>query len=79
MSNENRDLAVSKDKYKENTKLLVLDEATSALDSDTARLINNSIVNLATNGYTILMVSHSKSTLKICSDFINIDSFRFKN
>tara|TARA_B100002051_G_C16277708_1_gene411955 strand:- start:134 stop:514 length:381 start_codon:yes stop_codon:yes gene_type:complete len=52
--------------------ILILDESTNSLDKNTEDLILQSISKLKKN-LTIIMVSHSSSSLKICEEIIDLD------
>ncbi len=52
--------------------ILILDESTNSLDTNTEELILQSISKLKKN-LTIIMVSHSSSSLKICEEILDLD------
>ncbi len=51
-----------------------MDEATSALDVKIEDKIINSL-NKLRNDRTIILVSHRKSTLKICNKILKVDGY----
>ncbi len=53
--------------------IIIFDEATSALDSETERAIMHTIETLP-NGITMLIVAHRVSTLKYCSQIVELGS-----
>ena len=55
-----------------NKKIIILDEATSSLDFNTELKIINSLKALDST-YTIILITHRKEILKICSRIINIE------
>lgn len=64
-------IAIARALYK-NSQLLIMDEATSALDVDVEDKIINSINKIKKN-MTILLISHRKSSLKICNKIFKLD------
>ncbi len=58
-------------------KILVLDEATSALDNVTEAVVMKSIKDLKKN-YTIIVVAHRLSTLKLCDKIIELENGTIK-
>lgn len=53
-------------------KVILLDEPTSALDSKRAKVLNNSLRELAAEGYAIVAVSHQKSLIAIADDVVEV-------
>ena len=58
-----------------NSKLIILDEPTNALDEETENLLMNSITNLRED-ITVIMISHSNSTLSFFDKVIDLDNFK---
>jgi ABC-type multidrug transport system fused ATPase/permease subunit len=57
-----------------NTPLLILDEATTAIDSLSEEKIMQTIEWYKNNGNTVIMITHSESTLKICDNIVVLDN-----
>jgi ATP-binding cassette, subfamily B, bacterial PglK len=55
-------------------KILIFDEATSALDEATERAVMNNIAKLK-NKYTLIVVAHRLSTLKVCDRIYTLSEF----
>jgi ABC-type multidrug transport system fused ATPase/permease subunit len=64
-------IGIARALYKKNVNILILDEATSALDSETELNVIKRIHSLS-DDMTILMVAHRLTTLKNCSQIIDI-------
>lgn len=64
-------IAIARAIYKD-CQFLVMDEATSALDVDVEDKIINSL-NKLKNDRTMILVSHRKSSLKICNKILKVD------
>ena len=58
-----------------NSKLIILDEPTNALDAETENLLMNSITNLR-GDITVIMISHSNSSLSFFDKVIDLDNFK---
>ena len=58
-----------------NSKLIIFDEPTNALDSDTEELVLKSISTLE-NNITVILITHSKNTLKFCDQVIDLSNQR---
>jgi ATP-binding cassette subfamily B protein len=58
-----------------NSNLIIMDEPTNALDLETENLVMKSILNL-TKDITIIMISHSDSTLKFFDKIIDLDKLK---
>lgn len=58
--------------------LLVLDEATSALDSKTELSVMTSIERLL-GSMTMIFIAHRRSTLAICDQILNVDTFELQD
>ena len=56
-------------------KILIFDEATSALDQETEQMVMNNIAKLK-NKYTLIVVAHRLSTLKVCDRIYKLSSNR---
>ena len=56
-----------------NAKVLIFDEATSSLDNEIENEVMNSIESLGTD-FTIIIVAHRISTLKKCSQIIELNN-----
>jgi ABC-type bacteriocin/lantibiotic exporter with double-glycine peptidase domain len=57
--------------------VIVLDEATSALDNDTENAVMRAIDSLG-NEFTILIVAHRLTTLKNCTNIVELDDGKIK-
>lgn len=55
-----------------NGKILIFDEATSALDADTEKLLTESVKDLSSQGYTIIIVAHRMEILRYCDKIFNL-------
>ena len=64
-------IGIARALYRKNANILILDEATSALDSETELKVIKRI-HLLNDKMTILMVAHRLTTLKNCSQIIDI-------
>jgi len=64
-------IGIARALYKE-ANVLILDEATSALDSETEQAVVEAIENLSPD-LTILVIAHRVSTLKSCSQIIELN------
>jgi ATP-binding cassette subfamily B protein len=69
-------IGIARALYKQ-AKIIIFDEATSALDYKTERSVMNTIHNLS-NDLTIIIVAHRLSSLKICSEIIEIKNGEVK-
>ena len=69
-------IGIARALYKQAT-VLVFDEATSALDSETERLIMETIEDLDVD-LTILIIAHRLTTLKNCSQIVELDKGEIK-
>jgi ATP-binding cassette subfamily B protein len=58
--------------------VIIFDEATSALDSQTEEEVMRAIENLGPE-YTLLMVAHRISTLKICDEIVSLEHGKVKS
>jgi len=58
-----------------NSNLIIMDEPTNALDLETENLVMKSMLNL-TKDTTIIMISHSDSTLKFFDKIIDLDKLK---
>jgi ATP-binding cassette, subfamily C, bacteriocin exporter len=66
-------IAIARAMYR-NTPLLILDEATTAIDSLSEEKIMQTIEWYKNNGNTVIMITHSQSTLKICDNIVVLDN-----
>ena len=64
-------LGIARAIYKQ-ADVIIFDEATSALDNDTEKAVMEAIDQLS-NGLTILIIAHRLTTLKNCSQIIELD------
>lgn len=69
-------LGIARAIYKQ-ADVIIFDEATSALDNDTEKAVMESIDQLS-NGLTILIIAHRLTTLKNCSQIIELDKGSIK-
>jgi ATP-binding cassette subfamily B protein len=69
-------LGIARALYKK-ADVLILDEATSALDSETEAAVMLAIENLPID-LTIIIVAHRVTTLKNCTEIIELDQGRIK-
>lgn len=69
-------IGIARALYKQAT-VLVFDEATSALDNETEKLVMGAIESLNPE-LTILIIAHRMSTLKNCSQIIEMDGGKVK-
>jgi ATP-binding cassette, subfamily B, bacterial PglK len=58
--------------------VIIFDEATSALDSQTEEEVMRAIENLGSN-YTLLIVAHRISTLRICDEIVSLERGQIKS
>lgn len=65
-------IGIARALYK-NSQIIIFDEATSALDNDTEQVVMDSIENLDEN-LTILIVAHRLTTLKNCTEIIQLEN-----
>jgi ATP-binding cassette subfamily B protein len=70
-------LGIARAIYKQ-ADVIIFDEATSALDSDTEKAVMEAIDGLS-NELTILIIAHRLSTLKNCSEIIELPMGRVLN
>ena len=63
-------IAIARALYKK-PQILILDEFTSALDDENEELLLETIEKIS-NGKIIIIVSHKKSTLKICNELVEL-------
>ena len=63
-------IGIARALYK-NADVIIFDEATSALDSETEKVVMEAIENLGKD-LTILIIAHRHSTLKACSEIIEL-------
>ena len=73
-------IGIARALYK-NASVFIFDEATSALDHETERAVMDAIEYLSTN-LTILIIAHRLTTLKKCSEIIELENgkiIRFGN
>ena len=56
-----------------NADVIIFDEATSALDNDTEKAVMDAIEHLSSQ-LTILIVAHRLTTLKNCTQIVEIES-----
>lgn len=64
-------IAIARALYKK-PQILILDEFTSALDNENEELLLETIKKIS-NGKIIIIVSHKKSTLKICDELVELN------
>ena len=69
-------IAIARALYKQ-ADVITFDEATSALDNETEQAVIQSINNLSDN-LTVIMIAHRLSTLKNCTQIIEIASGQIK-
>lgn len=69
-------LGIARAIYKQ-ADVIIFDEATSALDNDTEKAVMESIDQLS-DGLTILIIAHRLTTLKNCSQIIELDKGSIK-
>ena len=67
-------IGIARALYK-NAKVIMLDEPTNALDIQTETLVMDSILKLS-NDITLIMISHSDTTLKYFDKIIDLDKFK---
>jgi ATP-binding cassette, subfamily B, bacterial PglK len=70
-------IGIARALYKE-ADVIVLDEATSALDNSTESAVMETINNLS-DEVTILIVAHRHTTLKNCTQLIELENGKIKN
>ena len=70
-------IGIARALYKQ-AKFIIFDEATSALDRDTEEAVMNSIEALNSN-LTIVMIAHRITTLKYCSQILEISNLEVRN
>lgn len=63
-------IIIARELYK-NPKILIFDEPTSSLDSGSEQIIKKTIRTLR-NKYTVILISHKQSLLKICDQVYSI-------
>ena len=68
-------IGIARALYKK-ASVIIFDEATSALDSDTETSVMRSIINL-NKEITIIIVAHRLTTLKDCSNIIELSEGKF--
>lgn len=56
-----------------NGKILIFDEATSSLDAETETLLAESVKDLSSQGYTIIIVAHRMEILKYCHKIFSLN------
>lgn len=66
-------IAIARALYKESS-LIIFDEATSSLDSEVENLILDTIFNLDSKRYTLIIISHKLSNLKKCDYVYRIEN-----
>ena len=66
-------IAIARALYKESS-LIILDEATSSLDSEVENLILDTVFNLDSKKYTLIIISHKLSNLKKCDYVYKIEN-----
>ena len=54
-------------------EILIFDEATSNLDQENLNELLDTIIKLKLN-HTIIIISHSNETIKICDDIIDLNT-----
>lgn len=69
-------LGIARAIYKQ-ADVIIFDEATSALDNETEKAVMEAIDQLS-NGLTILIIAHRLTTLKNCSQIIELDKGSIK-
>ena len=69
-------IGIARALYKE-ADVIVFDEATSALDNDTEGAVMEAIENLG-DELTVIIVAHRLTTLKICSQIIELQDGQIK-
>jgi ATP-binding cassette subfamily B protein len=70
-------IGIARALYKQ-ASVLIFDEATSALDNETEKAVMNAIESLSED-LTLLMVAHRITTLKSCTQIIEIEAGRIVN
>ncbi len=70
---EKQKLSLARALYRE-PSILILDEATSALDKDGKYIVNTLLKKLASEGKTIIVVSHDGESLKLADNIINLNT-----
>ena len=68
-------LGIARAIYKR-SPVIVLDEATSALDEATEAAVIEALDELRTNGRTIVIIAHRRSTIAHCDFVVNLDDGR---
>lgn len=68
---EKQRIGIARALYK-NPKILFVDEATSALDAKREEGIVSLLHSLASNNFTLLIISHRESTLQFCNRIVDI-------
>jgi ABC-type multidrug transport system fused ATPase/permease subunit len=69
-------LGIARALYKK-PQILILDEATAGLDSETEKKILKNLIDF-TPGLTLLLITHNKNILHICSSIYEIKNKKFK-
>ncbi|MES2503215.1 MAG: ATP-binding cassette domain-containing protein, partial [Pseudomonadota bacterium] len=69
-------IGIARALYKQ-ADVIIFDEATSALDSETEQAVMQAIDNLSDN-LTIIIIAHRLTTLKNCSQIIELAAGRVK-
>ena len=69
-------IIIARELYRE-PSILILDEPTSALDNENEKNIIKTITNLKTK-YSIILISHKNSLLKICDKIFSFNDSNFK-
>ena len=64
-------IGIAREIYRE-PELLILDEATNSLDQENETIIFNNLKQLKRK-ITIIIISHSKNTLKICDNILDLN------
>ena len=65
-------IAIARALYKD-AALVILDEATTGIDAVSEEKIMQTIVWYKNKGNTVIMITHSKSTLKICDNIVVLE------
>jgi len=70
---ERQRIAITRALYK-NPEILILDEATSSLDSVSEKFVKQTLIDLAKQGKTIIVIAHRLSTVKNADSILVLDS-----